>query len=310
MRKFESVGLYLILAVSVLLTGCAGSGKKTAKLGVKQVLLLENDGNKIFNTDKFYEHEDYRMYERENIETEREIKVGDENCSVEYGYSASDPFENYDIDVYENTDEGITIQLKQDTDLIVGYRNTGSGDGLKDMSFSSEEELLKSVKAYVSEKIDTAGFTPIVNTQVISNEEGEITSRSEDGFYLPRSGEEAYYTISYTYMVSGIKTMEIFELNIADNSIESYFYSMPGTFSRSDNNLEISKEAAIKSVEDFIADNISGDCENVSFDVEDAFLSVDEKGEYILIIIVNMEYDYCGASDESIEMLIMELETE
>lgn len=88
------------------------------------------------------------MYERERIETEREIKVGDESCSVEYGYSSSDPFENYDIDVYENTDEGITIQLKQDTDLIVGYRNTGSGDGLKDMSFSSEEELRKSVEAY------------------------------------------------------------------------------------------------------------------------------------------------------------------
>lgn len=111
-------------------------------------------------------------------------------------------------------------------------------------------------------------------------------------------------------MVSGIKTMEIFELNIADNSVESYFYSMPGTFSGSDNNFEISKEAVIKSVQDFIADNISGDCEDVSFDVEDAFLSVDEKGEYILISIVDMEYDYCGAADESIEMLIVELERE
>ncbi len=132
----------------------------------------------------------------------------------------------------------------------------------------------------------------------------ELTSRNEEGFYLPQTNEKVYYTISYTYTVSGIKTMEIFELNIVDNCVESYFYSMPEVFSKGDKNLEISKDNVLKSVEAFIADNISGDCENMNCDVADVFLSIDEKGDYILITVANMEYEYCGSADESIEMLI------
>lgn len=307
----KKICYFIILGAALLLVGCAGGNKKTAKLGVKEVRLLSSDENKVFDTDKYYEHEEYQMYERENKEAERDIKVGDESYLLEYGYSTSDPFENYDADVYENIEDGITVWLKQDTDMVVGYRNRSSGCGLDNINFSSEEELLKAVEEYVGEIIDMDGFTPIVNTQVISTTgEDELTSRNEEGFYLPQTNEEAYYTISYTYTVSGIKTMEIFELNIVDNCVESYFYSMPEVFSKDDKNLEISKDNVLKSVEAFIADNISGDCENVNCDVADVFLSIDEKGDYILITVANMEYEYCGSADESIEMFIALLEAE
>lgn len=310
MRRFRNISICLILAVTVLLTGCAAGGKKELKLEVKEVQLLTTDENKIFDTDKLYEHDEYRQYERENMESAREIKVDGEIFKTEYKYSSSDPFENYDIDTYEDAEGGITVQLRQDNGQIVGYRNAGSGSNLENISFSSKEELLKSVEGYVSEKINVDVFTPIVNTQVVSKEGGEITSRSEDGFYLPQSNEEAYYTVSYTYMVGNIKTMEIFELNIVNNSVESYFYTMPEAFSKSNNNFEISEESAKKSVEKFIVDSISEDCTNVSFDVVDTFLTIDEKGDYILITIVSMEYDYCGTSDESMEMMIVKLEDE
>lgn len=312
MKKLINIGIcsFAILGAALSLTGCAGGGQKTTTLCVREVLLVANDENKVFDTDQYYEHEDYQMYERENKELERDIKIGSESYSLEYGYSSSDPFENYDVDVYEDIDDGITVQFQQNTDRIVGYRNGASGCGLENLNFSSEEELLKSVEGYVGEKIDMDGFTPIVNTQIISRGEDELTSRNEEGFYLPKPNEEAYYTISYTYMISDIKTMEIFELNIVGNSVESYFYSMPEAFSKGDQNFEVSKESAINSVETFVVDNINGDCKNVRCDVSELFLSIDEKGDYILLAVANMEYDYDGCEDASIEMLIVELETE
>ncbi|MCM1306985.1 MAG: hypothetical protein NC223_00115 [Butyrivibrio sp.] len=299
---------FIILMAALFLSGCAEGNRKTAKLAVSEVLLIANDENKIFDTDKYYEHEEYHIYEQENKEPKREITVGSESCSVQYGYSSSDPFENYDVDVYENAEDGVTVWLKQDTDKVVGYRNGISGCGLNDMDFSSEEELLKSVEEYVGERIDIDRFTPIVNTQVVFEGEGEVTGRNEEGFYIPQENEKAYYTISYTYLIGDIKTMEIFELNIVDNSVESYFYSMPEAFSKENNNFEISKDDVLKNVEEFIANNISGDCENVSYDTEDIFLSIDEKGNYILITVANMEYDYCGLPNESTEMFIVELQ--
>ena len=109
-------------------------------------------------------------------------------------------------------------------------------------------------------------------------------------------------------MVDDIKTFEKLEININENMIESYYYTLSGVFSECEDILTIDDEKISESIEYFVADNISDLCKDVYYDISDTYISVDENGNYILISFLDMDYKMDGESLNSVETIVLELE--
>lgn len=299
----------LLLAACMLATGCGnGSAKKNITLSVKSVAVAFSDDDMIFDTDAVYEFREYNMYENKGAEAEKKINVYEEKLTGEYAYSYSDPFTNYDIDVYTNEQAGVMFEVEKDTEHVVGCRNEAGLDIQQFSEATSEDELISLLDTFAERYIDMDGFEPIVNTQVITHKDDETSSRNEEGFYLPAENEEAYYTVTYFYMVDGIKTFEKLEINIIDDIVDSYYYTLPGVFSECKDMLTVDDEAIPESIESFVNDNISEACEDVHYDIADTYLSVDKNGNYILVSFLNMDYKINGNNGNAVETIVLELE--
>lgn len=298
-----------LVAMCMLVTACGNaSAGKDIVLSVKTVAVAYSDNEEIFDTNAVYEFREYDIYENRKAEAEREINVNGEKLTGEYSYSYSDPFTNYDIDVYINEQSGVMFEVEKDTNCVVGCRNEAGIDIQQFSQVSSADERTSLLNAFAEQYIEMDGFESVINTQVITREDGETSSRNEEGFYIPAENEKAYYTVTYFYMVDGIKTFEKLEINIVDDVVESYYYTLPGVFSECGDRLTVDDEVLPESIKSFVDDNISESCKEVHYDIADTYLSVDGSGNYILISFLDMNYKVDGQDKNAVETIVLELE--
>ncbi|MGN0165426.1 MAG: hypothetical protein ACI39R_04525 [Lachnospiraceae bacterium] len=192
--------LAILLATTLLFAGCGNNNSATVTLKVKNVSMSMVDTESPVWEDSIeqYEFGSEQQYVDEEVQTNRKGQFNGTSSEMEYDHTEEGMFTAYAVDIYKDEDNNkIEYGFKRDTGELVSYVNREGLQVIDAGKAVDKDTVIKTVTGLAGEYINTDEYTLEILTHVMIRDEEGVSSRTEEGFYVPEENETAHmYSLS------------------------------------------------------------------------------------------------------------------